>query len=389
MISTTDILYQLIILGQPEPDILKKVEEHVSKYVKDFEMEIGKQVVWSTNPASLDIQPHQAVAAIYFGHANPTDTEVQGMASRNIPILPVVDDTDHATKQLPPALQPLNAVGIKQHTPERIASALLECVSLLPRQRRVFLSYRRAEARSAALQLFDTLSARQFSVFLDTHEISPGVHFQQALWHNLCDCDVLIMLDTIEYFGSRWTKAEFGRALAKNIPILRVGWPSVATDSRARTSSTVALEEKDLSTDGTISQEKVVEICTAVERTRCLSHAVRNLNIISHLKDAAECVGGTLRAIGRNSAAHIELPNGDGEIIVYPQVGVPTSRALHDAHGYAIARTKLVPAVVYDHIGLHPSWQEHMDWLGEHVRAVRWLKLEDAAWRFADWEDRT
>jgi hypothetical protein len=300
-----------------------------------------------------------------------------------------VDDLDHASSQLPPALQPLNALGLKQNTIDRIASAFLECVSLLPRQRRIFLSYRRVESRSAALQLFDTLSARQFNVFLDTHEISPGVHFQQALWHNLCDCDVLVMLDTAAYFNSRWTKAEFGRALAKGIPILRVGWPSVTTDRIAKTSSSVALDTADLDAGGNISQAKIDEICIAVEQLRCLSHAVRNLNIVSRLKMAAECVGGQLKAVGRNSAVHIELPNDGGEIIVYPQVGVPTSKALHDAHGYALSRTKLVPAVVYDHLGLDPAWQQHMDWLGVHVQAVRWLQLEKAAWSFADWEDRT
>ncbi|MFC3677765.1 toll/interleukin-1 receptor domain-containing protein [Ferrovibrio xuzhouensis] len=311
------------------------------------------------------------------------------MVSQSVPILPVVDDLEHATGQLPPSIQPLNALGLKQNPLERIASALLECVSLLPRQRRVFLSYRRIESRSAALQLFDTLSARQFNVFLDTHEISPGVHFQQALWHNLCDCDVLVMLDTADYFGSRWTKAEFGRALAKGIPILRVGWPSVATARIAQTSSSIALDGIDLDAGGNISLTKVTEICNAVERLRCLSHAVRNLNIVSHLKKAAECVGGQLKAVGRNSAVHIELPSGGGEIIVYPQVGVPTSRSLQEAHGYAISRTTLVPAVVYDHLGLDPAWQGHLDWLGDQVQAVRWLKLERAAWSFADWEDKT
>jgi hypothetical protein len=100
---------------------------------------------------------------------------------------------------------------------------LLECVGLLPRQRRVFVSYRRDEARQAALQMFDALSSRHFYVFLDTHGITPAEDFQAMLWHRLCDSDVLLMLDTPNYFEGRWTSAEFGRALAKGISVLRIG----------------------------------------------------------------------------------------------------------------------------------------------------------------------
>ena len=77
-----------------------------------------------------------------------------------------------------------------------LASAILECVGLMRRQRRVFLSYRSVESRAAALQLHDLLTARGFDVFLDTHVIRPGDPFQDVLWHRLCDSDVLIMLDT-------------------------------------------------------------------------------------------------------------------------------------------------------------------------------------------------
>ena len=73
---------------------------------------------------------------------------------------------------------------------------MLESVGLLPRQRRVFVSYRRDEARQAALQLFNAFSAKLFDVFLDTHGIAPTEDFQAVLWHRLCNSDVLVMLDT-------------------------------------------------------------------------------------------------------------------------------------------------------------------------------------------------
>ena len=129
---------------------------------------------------------------------------------------------------------------------ERIATALLECVGLLPRQRRVFVSYRRDDARQAALQLFNALSARLFDVFLDTHGIAPAEDFQAVLWHRLCDSDVLVMLDTPGYFESRWTNAEYGRALAKGISVLRIGWPGVSPSLRTATASRLDLAATEI-----------------------------------------------------------------------------------------------------------------------------------------------
>src|SRR3546814_3711382 len=99
---------------------------------------------------------------------------------------------------------------------------MLECVGLLRRQRRVFVSYRRVESRAAALQLPDLLASRGFDVFLDTHDIRPGEPFQDVLWHRLVDSGVSVMLDTPTYFDSRWSRKEIGRASAEEIQGLRV-----------------------------------------------------------------------------------------------------------------------------------------------------------------------
>jgi hypothetical protein len=37
-------------------------------------------------------------------------------------------------------------------------------------------------------------------------------------------------------------------------------------------------------------------------------------------------------------------------------------------------------------VGLHPAWLAHLDWLGGHIRAARWVKATEAAWQLADWE---
>ncbi|HFQ4887586.1 TPA: toll/interleukin-1 receptor domain-containing protein, partial [Vibrio vulnificus] len=124
------------------------------------------------------------------------------------PIIPVVQNLEQFSNCIPEFLQPTNGYCLNGQDPEmkELATLMMECVGLLRRQRRVFVSYRRTESRDAALQMHDLLIEKGFDVFLDTHDIRPGEPFQDVLWHKLCDSDVLIMLDTPTYFESRWTR---------------------------------------------------------------------------------------------------------------------------------------------------------------------------------------
>src|SRR3546814_17543411 len=106
-----------------------------------------------------------------------------------------------------------------------LASTMLECVGLLRRQRRVFVSYRRVESRAAAVQLHDLLASRGFDVFLDTHDLRPGAPFPNVLWHRLVDFDVMVILDTPTYFTRPLTRTEIGKASRAKIQVLFVICP--------------------------------------------------------------------------------------------------------------------------------------------------------------------
>ena len=47
--------------------------------------------------------------------------------------------------------------------------------------------------------------------------------------------------------------------------------------------------------------------------------------------------------------------------------------------------TSLKPLV--DHIGIRCSWKIHLEWLRENIKTVRMMKISEAAWSLADWED--
>lgn len=377
-------LYELALMGAPSNDQINALKEYITDVLEPFGLHLGSEVSWNVLPANFSPSSKTSSAVAFFGGAGVTDVGISDLLRKSVPVLPVVSRLDQFEAEIPPSLRPFNAVAYDTDGPVRVSTALLECVGLLPRQRRVFVSYRRQEARDAALQLFDELSARLFDVFLDTHGIPRGEDFQAMLWHRLCDSDVLLMLDTASYFESRWSEAEFGRALAKGISVLRVGWPGVSPSPRVGTASRIDLTDDDFvpSTDR-FSPETIKRVCVQLETVRCFSQAVRNLNLLSTIREAVERIGGTVIGVGLHMAVYLHLPC-DVDLVVYPAVGVPTSVTLNDAADNAPGGDV---GVVYDHVGLHQTWLKHLTWLGENVKSVRWIKASEAAWSFGGWRE--
>ncbi len=378
----TTPFYELALMGEPTDDQVAALVKEIESAVSAFGLRLGVDVGLSIRPLTFAPSNRTLAASAFFGSEIASGMDVSLLLSRAIPVLPVVSSLAQVRAELPTRLWPINCLEYGAAGARRVASALLECADLLPRQRRIFLSYRRDEARQAALQLFDALSARLFDVFLDTHAIAPAEDFQSVLWHRLCDADVLLMLDTPTYFDSRWTSAEFGRALAKGISVLRVEWPDMTPSTRTATTSRAKLlaTEIDAST-GRLADSAIERICTQVEAARSEGIAVRHVNMVGRIQNEIETIGGQLQGIGPHKAVYLKLADGRG-VVAYPTIGVPTSVTLHDAATYAEDRP---PAVVYDHVGLLPSWVKHIDWLGEHVKTARWVKACEAGWQFADW----
>lgn len=376
-------LYELAVLGVPSDAQIDELQECVSQAILPFGLHLGCEVAWFICPEAFNPEQQNAAAAVFFGGNNAPEANIHSLLRSAVPILPVVSDLTKVSDEIPQALQTLNCMAYNEGGAQRVATGLLECAGLLPRQRRVFLSYRRDEAPQAAVQLFDTLSSRHFDVFLDTHGIAPAEDFQAMLWHRLCDSDVLVMLDTPSYFDSRWTSAEYGRALAKGISVLQVQWPDSAPSPRTDTAVRVKLKDDELdSATGRLAEDAIARICLQLEKVRSQSLAVRNLSLVSRLRSGVEKIGGTVTGVGPNKAVFLRLADGRN-VVAFPTIGVPTSTSLHDA---TMSAPDQLVAVIYDHVGMNQHWLTHMEWLGTHIRTARWVRAEEAAWQFADWE---
>lgn len=332
---------------------------------------------------TADFSDTTATVAVFFGADSAQYPEATRLTRLGVPVVPMVSAAARVNAELPAALRSINALI---HDPadtalRRVVTAALQCLGLLPAQRRVFVSYRRDESAEVALQLYETLSARHFDVFLDTHSVSVAADFQAALWHRLCDSDVLVMLDTPGYFTSRWTTAEWGRAIAKHISMLQLVWPGHTPVRESHLATAKKLTNADFN-GSRLTAGVVSDVALELERVRSVSVALRHSNMVGTLRTAVEDLGGRVEGVGQKRSVILKLPSGN-PLVVYPVVGVPTSLDVHDCIDLSDSRAA---AVVYDHLGISDEWRRHLDWLASRVGAVKWLRSREADWQLADIE---
>lgn len=377
--------YELAIFGDALPEVIEQIKEQVNVRLQELGLKSPEHVSLHVGPPSeFQRSTDRCGAALCFPIKHEEVARVMSLMEGGLAVIPVAPTKNDLGKVFGPAIGALNGIGIDELGIDGAVLALFECASLLPRQRRVFLSYRRAESTEAALQLYAALSERQFDVFLDTHDIHPGKHFQEVLWQRLCDCDVMLFLDTEKYFESRWTEAEFGRASWRGIPLVRAAWPGVSLNARAQLATSVRLTNDDFDASvSQLNQATIDRLCDAVEDARTRSVASRFTQLTSTLVDSVKRGGGKVEGVSLRRSLIVTTPAGK-RIAVYPALGVPTSYTLYDA-----TRDDHPPpvAVVYDDGGIDErDWKAHMDWISKHVKGVvRLVSSYRAGWDFNDW----
>lgn len=383
-------LYELAVLGDATDAQRSRLLQTVQDMVADFGLGIGVDVVVHDGASVPNRDRRAAFAAVYFGgDANKDLAAVDELIRTSAPVIPTIAEGADFATQIPAQLHFANGLRRRADDPEMtaLAAGLLECVGLLRRQRRAFISYRRIESRGAAMQLHDLLTSRGFDVFLDTHDVRPGEPFQDVLWHRLCDSDVLVMLDTPTYFESKWTRHEIGRARAKEIHVLRVVWPDHSPSRLTDMAETIYLEKADLSgVDGPIEEATSDRIALAVERLRSRSIASRYMSITGRLRADVDRIGGAITAIGSHRSIAIRLLD-DRKVWAYPIVGIPTAELLNDvAEKARRADQRETPILVYDHVGISDAWVAHLKWLDDNIKSVRAIKTAEIGWALAAWE---
>ena len=375
-------LYQCLLLGSPTAPQTAAFSAAFDECLGLFGLLRGRDYTIDRG-ISDDFSDTTATVAVFFGAEGATYPEAARLIKLGVPVVPIVSAATRVSAELPSELRSINAMfhdsadaGLR-----RLVTTALQCLGLLPAQRRVFVSYRREESADVALQLFEAMSARHFDVFLDTHSVSAAADFQAALWHRLCDSDVLLMLDTPGYFKSRWTTVEWGRAISKHISMLQLVWPGHTPERESHLATSKKLTTTDFN-GMRLTSEALADVALELERVRSVSVALRHSNMVGTLRTAIKDLGGSVEGVGPKRSVILKLPSGN-QLVAYPVVGVPTSVDVHDCIDLSDQRAA---AVVYDHLGISKEWSRHLDWLASRVGPVKWLRSREVDWQLAEIE---
>src|SRR3546814_14231841 len=119
----------------------------------------------------------------------------------------------------------------------------------------------------------------------------------------------MVMLETPTYFKGRWTREEFGRALSKNIGVLRVQWPDTTPSTETHTCSRVEIIPEEVDTaSGALAPATLERIADQLERFRSLSFAVRRISAMTPLTTADESIQGKITGVGSQFTMHLKMP---------------------------------------------------------------------------------
>tara|TARA_R110001583_G_scaffold122569_1_gene273871 strand:- start:38993 stop:40165 length:1173 start_codon:yes stop_codon:yes gene_type:complete len=378
--------YQLILLGsdvKEKQNILNQINIELKN------LNLPNEFVKIIDAASIEVEykGNQPAFALYFGDVNGDfkDLDItQRLLKDGTMILPI--HFNGFSSDIPKILSNQNAIPYKKTEINRITNIVLEAFELLRSTRKVFISYRRTESTSIAIQLYEALEANNFDVFLDTHSMQKGEPFQEELWHRMTDCDVIVLLNTPGFLESHWCKEEFAEAGAKQIGIVQLVWPNHLIkdiDISSHISYPIQLTETDFienvyDNTGKLLSDFIEKIVQEVESVRARNLAARQDNLITEFRNIAE-KNGRIVTVQPEKILTEDRPNGE-HIIYIPTIGIPQSTSCQSAEikkellGYDEVSIRLI----YDDLRIRDKWLKHLEWLNDNLKKdIKTLKKQD------------
>lgn len=302
-------------------------------------------------------------------------------------ILPIVSDINKFKLQIPKELENINGFELASRNDiEKLVSCILEGLCLLRLSRRLFISYKRNESSTIAIQLFEQFEKNGFDVFLDTHSIRPGESFQEELWHRMADTDVVVLLNTPGFLNSNWTAQELAKANSMSIGILQVLWPNHKLERDAELSIPIQLSDSDFGNNNFsepksyLTTDTISRIVNQVEslRARCL--ASRQDNIITEFIASSLRVG---KKADLQSERYITVKRNDGkELVIIPTVGVPKAFTYNQTEELVMkikSKSVVGAYLLFDHRNMREKWIKHLDWLDNYlpIKTIKIVKAEE------------
>lgn len=382
--------YQLIIIGS-KAKIIGGIVELFHKKLVELKLPNNSVKIIDSDNFEVEYVGNQPAFVFYFGDVDGDfkDLDItQKLLKDGTMILPIYFNDESFSIEIPSILKNQNGIQYKKLEEDRIVNIALESFELLNSTRKIFISYKRKESTSVAIQLFEALESHNFNVFLDTHSIGKGEAFQEELWHKMTDCDVIVLLNTPNFLHSHWCKEEFAEASAKQIGIVQLVWPNhnIKMDDTSHISYPKQLvkenfvdeifEDKDASK---LKSDFVEEIIKEVESVRARNLAARQDNLITEFRNIAYRFGKVV-VVQPERFLTEDMANGKRRIFI-PTIGIPQSTSCQSAeikrellHYGANVSIKLI----YDDLRIREKWINHLDWLNKNLNVdIKTLKKQD------------
>ncbi len=370
--------YQVILLGT----LTKTCEDIIEQLFKQIEeLKLPKDAYKIIRNAELEkeYKGNQPAYVLYFGATSGDHQDVkylEGLLKDGNPVLPIFYKS--FKEEIPQLLENQNGLQFDETKQVRIITLILESFGKLRNTRKVFISYKRDQSTSVAIQLFEALERANFDVFLDTHSIKQGEPFQDELWHRMTDCDVIVLLNTSKFLESRWCKEEIAESSAKKIGVIQLVWPDHALESMAEICFPRQLKKEDF--NGGVYDKKdssklvdqiVSSIVEQVESVRARTLASRQDELITNFLNMARYHGKKV-----NLQPERFITEGDDQKRVFiPLVGIPQSTDCEQSSALRNSEKKEV-VLIYDDLRIRNKWLKHLDYLNIHLD-VKTLKMQE------------
>jgi len=379
--------YQIVLIGTLIPicdDIVKLF------YHKLGEMNLQEgfyKVIHASN--KNEYKGNQPTYVLYFGNPDSNYEDVEWveklMEDGNI-ILPIFYES--FSKEIPGILSNQNGLKYNEYSKDKIVDLILESFGKLRNSRKIFISYKRDESSSVAIQLYEALEKNNFDVFLDTHSIKQGEPFQDELWHRMTDCDVIVLLNTNKFLESEWCEKEIAEASVKQIGVIQLIWPDHKLENMAEVCFPILLKKEDfcneIYNDKDISKlidKTINQVIQQVESVRARNLASRQDNLITEFLNAARKNGKTVNVQPERFITE-ELGVKKRRIFI-PSVGIPqsidcnqSSELKKEIKEFSVEEVYLI----YDDVRIREKWLRHLKYLNVYLDVKTIKKQEFDLW---------
>lgn len=375
--------YQVILLGTLTR-LSEEIVELLFQQIEDLKLAKDAYKIIRENDLEQEYRGNQPTYVLYFGDKDGDHKDlvhVEKLLKDGNAILPIFYDS--FSFEIPKILENQNGLRFQEPQKLTVVNLILESFGKLRNTRKVFISYRRDQSSSVAIQLYEALERANFDVFLDTHSIKQGEPFQDELWHRMTDCDVIVLLNTSKFLESRWCKEEIAESSAKKIGVIQLVWPDHALESMAELCFPRHLikhdfkdgiyDDKDVSK---LMENVVNEIIIQVESVRARNLASRQDELITNFLNIARMRG---KKVNLQPERFITENIAGGKMRIFiPLVGIPQSTNCEQSSALKNINELQVDKVflIYDDLRIREKWLKHLDYLNVHLD-VQTLKMKN------------